>query len=231
MDIKSCLLLCKPINFKNICKIYPIDLDTYLDDEEKINDLYLPYAISKEYLSENPCDCSNFEIVLSNQEYFTLLYESLLLLCKTSDIKIKIDDPNNPELFFDDNKSSLNKNNFDEFADIVLLSGGKERYKPEVIPVFETPEGYERWKKYEENKKKYTKKEDSSLANLINVVQSGGFSYVSEELIKKWSVWKLINSYNSTINRDGYDKQYSQYLVTGKPDNIKEHWSELLKVK
>jgi hypothetical protein len=44
-------------------------------------------------------------------------------------------------------------------------------------------------------------------------------------------MWKLLNTYNSKINRDSYDKQYDQYLVTGKPDNIKEHWSELLKVR
>jgi hypothetical protein len=175
-----------------------------------------------------------FEIVLSNKEYSTLLYKSLIIFCKTENIKIKSDSKNNIGLYFNDNEiSSLNKDNFDEFADIILLTGCKEKYKKKIedIPVFETAEGYERWKKYEEMKQKYDKKEEISIADIINVVQSGGFSYISEDNIKHWSTWKLLNSYYSIINRDGFDKEYSKYLVTGKPDDIKKHWSELLKVK
>jgi hypothetical protein len=231
LDVKSSLILCEPINFHNICDIYPIEIKDYIKDSDKFNNLYLPYVISKDILAEELQKYSVFEIIIANDEYMETLYKSLIIFCKTENIKMKINTNGEPELYFNENLCSLNKNNFDEFADIILLSGGKEKYKAEVIPVFETAEGYERWKKYEEMKQKYAKKDDASVANIINVAQSGGLSYINENTIKHWSMWKLMNTYSSIINKDGYEKQYSQYLVTGKTDGIKEHWSDLLKVK
>jgi len=231
MDIKSSLMLCESINFHDICDIYPIELKDYIRDDDKFNKLYLPYVISKDILTEEYKKYSVFEIIFANDEYMETLFNSLIVFCKTENIKIKTNNNGEPELYFNDNLKSLNKNNFDELADIILLSGGKEKYKAEKIPIFETAEGYECWKKYEEMKEKYSKIQDVSVANIINVAQSGGRSYITEDTIKHWSMWKLMNTYSSNINRDGYDKQYSQYLVTGKTDGIKEHWSELLKVK
>lgn len=235
MDIKSNLLLCKPIDFYGICTIYPIRIDEYLNDTEKANQLYTPYIISKDSLNEDINKelekYSIFEIILADQEYRQVFGESLSVFCKTDNMKIINNDNNEPELYFDDNEKPLNKHNFDEFADIIRLSGMREKFKPKQIPTFETPEGYERWKKYEEMQQKYQKKEEDTISNFINVVQNGGNFYIGEEVIKDWSFWKLVNTYNSIISRDAYDKQYSQYLVTGDCKGIKEHWSELLKVK
>lgn len=232
MDVKSNLLLCEPINFHNICKIYPIELKDFLSDEDKYNEIYTPYVLSKDMIiKEELKQFSMFEIILSDTIYMKLLFESLTIFCKTENIKFIKKTNGDIELYFDDNTIPLTKDNFDEFADIIILSGGKSKYKPEQIPVFETPEGYERWKKYEEAKQKYQKKDDTSIASIINVAQIGNGFYINEEIIKRWSMWKLLNTHSSLVNRDGYDKQYSQYLVTGKPDNIKEHWSDLLKVK
>jgi len=234
MDVKSCLMLCKPINFHNVCTIYPIEVTDYVEDSEYYSSLYLSYVLTKEVLSEEVKrkyeNLTMFEIILLDKNYIELLITSLQLFCKTNNVRLVIED-NQPQLYFDDNKFSLNKNNFEEFSKIILFSGVKSKYKPKEIPTFETPEGYERWKNYEAQREKNAPKEDESLSSIINVVQIGGNYYIDSEVIKHWSVWKLMNEYSSIIGRDSYEKQYSQYLVSGDNKNIKEHWSELLKIK
>jgi len=275
VDIKSCLLLCEPINFEKVCIIYPVDVKTYITQDDLINKLYMPYIITTDIVNEQFRNLSIFEIIMQDSEYRELLIDSIKLFCNTDKVKtsidlieeirqsemddlkqnnksklilffeklfhkkelvknkpkIFIDNITDMEIYIDDNSEALTKYNFDEFTKLILLIGCKQKYKPEVIPVFETPEGYERWKKYEEQRLKYQVKEDNSIASIINVVQTGTSCYIDEEIIKRWSMWKLMNTYSSIISRDSYDKQYSQYLVSGKPDAIKEHWSELLKVK
>jgi hypothetical protein len=187
--------------------------------------------MSKDLFEDEYKDLDVYDILFQDEKYLYLFITSLSWLCKTENIKFN---QYSKEVYINDSKSPLNKTNFDEFSSIVLTMNYKQKYKKEVIkePVFKTEEGRKSWLKLQEMRKKYGKKEDDGLEihNIINMVQLGGNFYISEEEIKKWSMYKLLNTYISIINKDNGGKMFDVYLQTGDKEMVKKDITQLLKV-
>lgn len=260
-NIKGLLELELPIPFYDICKIYPVNIQTMLEmsDDIEFNKLFTPYIMTKESIK---IDVDVFDVLMGNSEYTDIFIKSIMYLTHESDVmSIKdmllkyLDDKTSYadilERLFDgyedinlfiseknciviNGNKFINKDNFDEFADIVRISQEIHIPEPTVEPVFQSDQGRQAWLRLQEARAKYKRNDKTmSLENIINVVQFGKESYIPSKEIKEWSMWKLMNAYRSILNKDNYDKTFTASTngFGSKDKNaLKKHWSELLKV-
>ena len=233
MNIKTCLLLNQPYKFKDVCVMYPISLKYAIDFDNEVDflNMFMPYMISKEVLSsDNLEDISLFEVVLSDDNLCNNFILTLQEICRTDNLKFN---RNTLEIFIDDNTSSLNKDNFDEFSDIVLeMVQSKRLEKAENSePKFKTEEGRKRWLALQEQRKRRKEKEQGlNVYDIINIVQFGMGAYIPDSEILSWTYWKLLKSYSSILNKKGYENSFDIYLQCGDSKLIEKHWSELIKL-
>lgn len=235
-NLKNGLLLNSPYQFKDICTIYPISIEYALsfDTNAEFLNKFMPYMITKEVLSEElPKDISIFEIICLNEQLFINLADTIMEICKTENIKMNTE---TLEIFINDSTSSLNKDNFEEFSELVLeMIQAKKLTKAEnKEPEFATEEGRQRWLQLQKNREAFNKKsgkdEAKQLYDIINIVQFGLGTYIPDNEILSWSYWKLIKSYMTVLNKTNYQNSFDVYLQTGDKSLIETHWSELIKL-
>src|SRR5574344_375311 len=221
MNLKSSLQMNRPYKFKDICTLYPISVEYALSFDENVEFLnkFMPYMISKGVLSEDlPKDISIFEIVCLNEQLFINRADTIMEICKTENIKMNTE---TLEIFIDDSTSSLNKDNFEEFSELVLeMIQAKKLTKAEnKEPEFATEEGRQRWLQLQKNREAFNKKsgkdEAKQLYDIINIVQFGLGTYIPDNEILSWSYWKLIKSYMTVLNKTNYQNSFDVYLQTG----------------
>lgn len=219
------------IPFYNICKIHQSSfkeiLDYGIEDFEK---LLLPYyitidSLSDEITEEEKQNLTNFELVCSSQDSVEFLFLSLEFFCKC---KIDVDKDG---FIFEGCNGRLNKNNFDEFAEIILKICGRERVKKEKVPEFKNDRQKDIWQKLQEGRKRNAKNNEIKMEDIINYCEFGGRSYIPIEEIKKWTIWRIMNCYNSIIGTSAYNDSFRIYLVSGEKSLIEnKHWTDLLKL-
>jgi len=229
MDIKLNLILQEPIDFYGI----PIQLITFEEifkyGIDKFNQLLIPFSITIDLLEnelseEDKLKIKNFDLVVSDKSIFQLLIQALQLFCKTDDIQfveegIKIKD------------GILNRDNFDEFAIIILQICARERQTKERVPIFKNDLQRDIWTKLQEGRKREAKKNELKLEDVINIVQYGGKSFIPKEEIKKFTLWEMMNAYKTILGISNYQDSFSIYLISGEKSLVEgKHWTELIKI-
>lgn len=236
MNLKNCLFLNIPYRFKDVCIIYPIGVlyVAKFEDEESFLNMFMPYMLSMEVLSDNVVTnyTNLFDVIISNDELLALLACTLSELCNTENIVLN---RNTNEIFIDDFKESLNKDNFDELCVIVLeiIQAKKLEKASKNEPKFATEEGRKRWLALQKSRQEYSKKHKENsvcLYDLLNICQFGGSFYVPDSEITKWSYWKLIRTYITIMNLSSYKNSFDVYLQCGDAKLIENHWSQLIKL-
>lgn len=231
MNIYSNLMLNIPIQFYDVCTIYPITVEDmvkyYSSDDSRL--IFEPFLITHKLLSDDLINKPIYEIIIEDQSLLQLMAVCIIRLCKCTvdDITFK----NDNEICILNNKSTINKDNFEEFADVVAtmlyINRSKLKKQEDEIPKFETEEGKQRWLKYQELKKKYAPKVNGSeLNNLIMYSQFGGNYYIPDEEIMKWTYWKLIYSQEVISNKQSYDINCQAVLQGADKRIIKDHWTK-----
>lgn len=236
MDINLNLVMQEPIKFQGITIYQPTMTEIIEFGYENFNKLILPYSLSFDLLNISEEEQSQFNLfedfILKDEVMLNVLALSINFFCKTKDIKFK-----DNSILIDSNK--LNRDNFDEFSQIILDLTSKEKPKVEKPPKFEhavgTPEyeeGYRKWLKIQENRKKYANKDILKIENVIKTVRFGGKSYIPLDEIKKMTIWTLMDAYKTVLLMDSYDKNYSAYLIDleHKADRITPHWTDQIKI-
>ena len=230
-NINLYLKVQEPIKFYDVCTIYQPSFKEILNyGFDEFGKLLLPYYITidsllDEITEEEKQNITNFELVCSSQDIVGFLFLSLEFFCKC---KLDVDKDG---FIFDGYKGRLDKNNFDEFAEIILKICGRERVKKEKIPEFKNDRQKDIWQKLQEGRKRNAKNNEVNLEDIINYCEFGGRSYISIEEIKKWTMWRIINCYNSIIGASAYNDSFRIYLVSGEKSLIEnKHWTDLLKL-
>lgn len=220
----------KPIEFYDICIIYQPSFDEILDYKiHNFEKLLLPFYITVESIEEQLNEeqkniLTNFDLVCSSQEFMYYLVASLEFFCKS-----KIDFDENG-ISFDEFNGKLNKNNFDEYAEIILKICGRERPKIEK-KVFANERQKDIWEKLQEGRSRNEKRNELKLEDLLNVCEFGGKYHIPIEEITKWSLWRIINCYKTIMGISTYEDSFSIYLISGEKNLIEgKHWTELIKL-
>jgi hypothetical protein len=225
----------EPIKFHDVCMIYQpsfIEMLNYNKEhgDNEFDKLLLPYSVTLDSLpdeitEEQKKGLTNFDLLCSSQEIVDYLFVSLKFFCKSETF---VDEKG---IIFESFNGRLNKNNFDEFAEIILKICGRERPKKEKIPVFKNERQRDIWEKLQEGRRRFAKKNELRIEDVINVCEFGGNSYIPVEEIKKWTLWRILNCYKSTLGISQYKDSFNIYLVSGKPEIIEgKHWTELIKL-
>lgn len=227
MDIKLDLITQDPILFNEIIIYQPTFNDIKKYGTEQFNQLLLPFSLTFDILNISEEEQQNknlFEdIILKDEMLFGLLILSLQYFCKTEDISfvengIKV------------NEWILNKDNFDEFGEILLQICAREKMKIEKPPVFKNERQRDIWEKLQEGRRRSQKNEELQFYDILNIVEFGGKFHISIEIIKGWTLWRIMNAYKSIIGRDNYDSSFSIFLISGEQKLIEKHWTQQIKV-
>lgn len=237
-NLKLYLKLQEPIKFHDVCEIHQPSFDEILKyGIHEFEKLIVPYSITldniqPELTKEQKEQLTNFDLL----GYFTDIAEYLFLsfdfFCKS---KYKIVQGG---IVFEGYQGELNKDNFDEFAEIILEVCSRSRPKPERPPVFKSEKGtpeYEealrRWNNLQEGRRRSQERNAVKLEDILNICEFGGNSYIPIEEIRKWSLWRIMNCYKSTLGISTYKDSFSLYLVSGEKSLIEDkHFTDLIKL-
>jgi len=230
----------KPIKFYDICMIHQPSYDEILickdnskNKESEIDDFekfLLPYYITLDNISEELTDeqkigLTNFDLLSNSKEMLHYLLVSLEFFCKS-----EINDFDEDGISFEGFEGKLNKNNFDEFAEIILNVCGRERVKVEK-KVFANDRQRDIWEKLQEGRRRNAKKNELKMEDILNICEFGGKYYIPIEEIIKWSIWRIINCYKTITGISSYENSFDIFLVSGENKLIEgKHWTELIKI-
>ena len=221
----------KPINFNDIL-IYQTSLDEILEyDIEKYNMLILPFLLDvDDFEVENQSlmkDMNIFDILILNKATLTMLLNSISFFCKTDKIGF---DETKQVLYIND--GFIDRNNFAEFAKIILKINAKQKAQKEKPPENMTPKQQEIWEKLQQGRERAAAKLQIDLADLINICQFGGEYYVPMENILQWTMFNITRCYKSILGKSNFQESFDIYCVTGEQKLIKnQHWTDLIKIE
>lgn len=175
---------------------------------------------------ELPAALSLFDIFTMDQNLPALL-DSLTLFCGEQEFSFDIQTRR-----LQVGEGYLDRENFTEFAAIILKTNAKEKPKVEKPPVFQNERQRDIWEKIQAGRQRRAKRAHIELYDLINVCQFGGASYIPMEEILSWTLWRISNCYQSILGRSAYADNFRIYCVTGEKETIEnKHWTDLMKIR
>jgi hypothetical protein len=225
------LIAQKQIKFNHIV-IHQITLNEIIDyGIDEYNMLMLPFLldiddfdIKDETLIQN---MNIFDILLLQQDTLTMLLNSISFFCKTDKISF---DEQKGILYIGD--GYINRDNFAEFADIILKINAKQKIQKEKPPKNMTPKQQEIWDKLREGRQRQVSKSQIDLADLLNVCEFGGDYHIPINSILGWTMFNVARCYKAILGKSNYQELFDIYCVTGEDKLIKnQHWTDLIKIE
>ena len=229
-NLSVCLIGQKPINFNNII-IHQASLNDILEyNIDKYNMLLLPFLldisdfeISSDLLTQ---EINIFDILILTEETFKMLLNSISFFCKTDEIRF---DEQKGIFYIHD--GYIDRENFAEFADIILKMNAKHKIEKEKPPENMTQKQKDIWEKLQQGRKRAEEKSQVDLTDLINVCQFGGDYYIPMNDIFSWNMFNITRCYKTIIGKSSYQDTFDIYCVTGEEKLIRNrHWTELIKI-
>jgi len=231
MDYKLYLKTQKPIKFYDICKIYQPSFDEILElGMQEFDKLLLPFIVTVDSLNidipdEEKEKIKSFDIVVGSREIADCFFTSLEFFSKS---KIGFDEGG---IFFEGFEGRLNKDNFDELAEIILEINARQRPTKERVPLFKNELQKDIWNKLQEGRRRDAQKNELKFEDVLNCCEFGGNSYIPVEEILRWSLWRIMSCYKSIMGISSYKDCFSIYLISGEKSLIEgKHWTELIKL-
>lgn len=234
--IRTKLLLGKPISFENSL-IYQPTVDS-IDDitEDKFNQLTLPFSMNLDVVNipqEYKQDLKIYDLFfvpsilnVSGTDMILFLFEGLRFFFKTEEVILNDDNSINI-----DNKTLIDRDNFEELQDIILKISCSKKAEIPKEKMFEN----ERAKRIHDNLQKQRelyrqrsgeKENNSILPTVINelIHEDSDFTY---ENIGNKTMWQSMNSLAIMRIKDEYKTNIM--LVSNMTDSSKmnlSHWKE-----
>lgn len=226
MDINNELVLQEPIIFQGITIHQPTIKEIFSYGINEYNSLLVPYMVSLDLLDieeEQKQQIKAFDLIICNEDIFSYLLVSLKILCRTDSIAFM----QNCIMI---NDAYLDRDNFDEFSDIILKIHAREKPKQDKLP--DNPRQRELELKFREFRAKRKNKNEFLLCDIINIVKYGGNYHITTKEIKDMTLWELTNAYNAKLGVSQYESMFQIALVAGDKEHKLEdnHWTQLLKV-
>lgn len=220
----------KEIKFNDIT-IYQTSLDEILEyDIDKYNMLILPFLLDMEDfdIQDNDLikDMNIFDIFMLNNETLIMLLDSISFFCKTNEINL---DEQKGVLYIGD--GYIDRNNFEDFANIILKINAKQKLEKEKPPKNMTERQRDTWEKLQAGRQRAYAKSQVDLSDLLNVCEFGGDYHIPMKEILTWTMFNIGRCYKSILGKSNFQELFDIYCVTGEDKLIKnQHWTDLIKV-
>jgi hypothetical protein len=136
-------------------------------------------------------------------------------------------------IIFDNNsKSFINRDNFDDFAELIIRMNGVQKFKIQKMPEFKTERAKESWIKLHSGRTKTAKENEIFLLDKIIAIMLGSKSFIPKNIIKEFNIYEFNTVFNGVLNLDTWDRDFEKYLVGTEPKDlqIKKHWLYSLKL-
>lgn len=216
-----------PLNFHDICTIYPLTLRDYLtlndvsDDNSNglsYNALFTQFMINHDFLRDAGVqyDGDMFSFFFLSTDQLGRLMWAVATLTKDTELRVDVE---KRRLLFSNDKY-LSAETFPEFCDIVLQAHcfGQYHHVEKKTPKFKSKAAYERWKKYQTMRQKNQPKDELNIAQCVKYIQLYSNSYIPDETILGWTYWKMLHWYNATILKSNHDELHQCFAHWGGKD-------------
>lgn len=233
---KATLTLIKDIPIKGIGILkQPVLLDILSIGFDNYKKMVIPFQLTLEIL-ESEIDLSSFktlDIFFAKDEHGELNEVSLsYLISLIQSIKYFIDTDNvdidfHNQTILLDNKNYVNRDNFDNLADVILKITMSEKIKIEKEDSNKSERQKEIDKKLAEGRAKKQKQEAITLFDMINVLIHSENTKFDYDSILKLTYLQIRNSYEVVMNIENYDVNLAclnGFMDTSLLDLT--HWSE-----
>ena len=168
-----------------------------------------------------------------------LLKKALCFFFKTDNV-ILYEDENIVKTHFVINFSTIvDRNNFDELSNLILLicKKGKlinEEKEQEKLLEGKSEDFIRRYKNHLRNRKKYQEKHksDNGIWKIVNTIVH--YQDKIDYNVGDFTFWQLLNTYENLINKEAYQRNVDLLSVVSSEDAKKldtKHWSEKMKIE
>ena len=220
--------------------IYPISFKEIKETigYEVFSQCMFPFCITKDYIEYvNNCELDNTfnlfeEIILKDKDMVKLVSIILSIFCKpehiyADDKGIMLCDDKDNVMFV------LNRDNFEEFSEIILKLNGKSKLKVEKPPKNMSNRQRDVWEKLQAGRKREEKKNEVHFYDILNVCEFAGQYRIPISEIESWTIWKILNCYNAKIGLKSYDDSLAIGLVAHDLKDIQgnNHWLKKLMIR
>ncbi|GLC79202.1 hypothetical protein [Lacrimispora brassicae] len=211
-------------------EIKEIGVNTY-------NQIMMPYTLTTDcFKGSEGNDPLNLleDVLIKNKEFASCLVYSLAILANPKDILLH---DKYLELVFEETTGKhsfiIDKNNFDELADIVLKINANKKVEVEKTPENMSDRQKDIWEKMQEGRKRHNKKNELHLFDIINICEFAGKYHIQISEIMNWTLWRIMNCYKAILSMKSYDDNLKICLVSGDGKSISgdNHWYPQLMIR
>lgn len=208
-------------------------LDEDMKQEFKTFDLFFIKDGDDYYLKHN--DETFVEILINSLKFY---FQEEVSIMTAKDFKYaNIMDLGYPDNILEniyyiliENNGIIDRDNFDEVADMILKINYAKKIEIEPEPEFQNDRQRDIYNKIMEGRRRKAEKESQTLGEMIDVVQFGGKSFVSYKEIKDFTIQQLIHAYMTILSIDNFQINFGQYQAGADPQKLDlEHWVSKIK--
>lgn len=129
-----------------------------------------------------------------------------------------------------ENNGIIDRENFDIISNTILEINNAKKMEIEPEPEFKNERQRDIYNKIMEGRRRKAEKDAETIADMIDVVQFGGKSFVSYDEIEKFTIQQLMHAYITILNIDGFNISFGQYQAGVDPKDLDlEHWVNKIK--
>jgi len=226
-NIVDKLWLNMPLEFYDICTIYPMSIKQYLHysdvaegnpNELSYSEIITQFSFNHEFLKDQGIDYDGpmLDFFFMSPDMLQRLVWSVAVLTHDGDVTPDLE---HHRLMFP-NGRFISARNFDEFADIILQAHcfGRYEHVEKQMPKFRNKEHLKRWQRMQAMREKHKAKEEVSIAQCVKTIQLESHSYITDAEIVTWTYWKLMHWYNAVVLQSNYEELHSCFAHWGGKD-------------
>ena len=225
------LLAGKPIIWQDVTFI-PTTINEIIEMGTDIFDrIFYPFALVADSF-KNAGELSVFECILRTPSVLADMMQGLKTLTAYNGSKLF---SNRIELWWSGETRRtliIDKNNFDELADLVCLMQGLHRQEQDKFRTYKDPKLNDAINKIRQGRKRIAEKNTVYFCDMLNICLWGGEYMVPRDTIMSMSMWELMNLYKNKVGIKNYNDELRVAIASGDGKSVSGNnfWLERVKI-
>lgn len=225
------LLAGKPIIWQDVT-FTPTTIDEIIEmGTDTFDRMFYPFALVADSF-KNAGELSVFECILRTPSVLADMIQGLKTLTAYNGSKLF---SNRIELWWSGEKRRtlvIDKNNFDELADLVCLMQGLHRQEQDKFRTYKDPKLNDAKNKILQGRKRVAERNAVHFCDMLNICLWGGEYMVPRDIIMSMSMWELMNLYKNKVGIKNYNDELRVAIASGDGKSVSgsNFWLERVKI-